>query len=101
MTVTAKYFSRTLADHLAGFLAANGVKDIPFEETSPICIYLNELPSPLDRKQLTYAAKDMKRMFGLKHCFCLELIIRSFGYAHTTDGFNQIRGGHLVRKENV
>jgi hypothetical protein len=97
--ITARYQSKDLRDHLAGFLAANGVRDIPFEETSPICIFLNELPDPLGRKQLTYAAKEMKKQFGLKHCFCLEIIIRSFGYDHTTDGFNQMRGGHLVRKD--
>jgi len=99
--LTAKHKSKTLADHLAGFLAANGVRDISFEETSPICRYLNALPPTLDRRQLSHAARDMKKLTGLKHCFCLELIIRSFGYAHTTDGHNQMHGGYLVRKELI
>lgn len=97
--ITAKYFSKTLSDHLAGFLAANGVHDIPFEETSPICIFLNELPSTLSRRRLKDKAKEMKKRFGLKHCFCLELITRSFGYAHSTEAFSQMRGSFLVRKD--
>jgi len=99
MTLTAKHLSRSLADHLSGFLAANNVRDIPFEETSPICIYLNELPTTLMRRQLSKKAKEMKRRFGLKHCLCLEIITRSFGYAHSTEAFSQMRGGVLVKKE--
>jgi len=98
MSETARHYSKTLADHLAGFLAANDVRDIPFEETSPICIYLNALPSTLGRQQLYRQAAAMKARFRLKHCLCLELIVRSFGYAHSTEAYSQMRGGVLVRK---
>ena len=97
--ITARHASKSLGDHLSGFLAANGVKDIPFEETSPICIYLNELPDFLSMRRLKDHAKAMRKRWGLKHNLCLEIIARSFGYANYQQATAQMTGDRLVRKD--
>lgn len=98
MTVTAKYFPKTLADHLAGFLAANGVKHEPFSETSPFFIKLAEMPDQISLRRFKDYARELKRETGIQHSVCLEFMARSYGYKTYGEAVSQIRGERICRR---